>query len=104
MYKKEKGGKRELFVLYLFIYGCCPGGACPAGFVAGFCFNPSPLHTGCCPPGCWPPPFVQFAGEILAATGAATDETSIAADSTTAIAASAANVALFVFISTLHGV
>ena len=43
--KKEKGGES------LFIYGCCPGGALPAGFVAGSCVNPPPWHTGCCPPG-----------------------------------------------------
>src|SRR5215212_4235084 len=45
-------------------YGCCPGGAWPAGLVAGFCVSPPPVHTGCCPPGWLPPAFVQFAGEI----------------------------------------
>jgi hypothetical protein len=32
--KKEKSGGKEF--IYLFIYGCCPGGAFPDGFVAGF--------------------------------------------------------------------
>jgi hypothetical protein len=45
------------------------------------------------------PEEVSQAYLILAATGAATDETSIATDSATAIAASAANVTLLVFIS-----
>jgi hypothetical protein len=47
--KKRKSGGKD--IIYLFIYGCCPGGAFPAGFVAGFCVNPPPWHTGCCPPG-----------------------------------------------------
>jgi hypothetical protein len=100
--KKEE---REFFVFYLFIYGCCPGGACPDGFVAGvasFCVNPPPVHVGCCPPGSLPPLFSQdggCAGVILAWTGAATDETSMATDSATAMAASAANVSLCVFIT-----
>jgi hypothetical protein len=45
------------------------------------------------------PEEVSQAYLILAATGAATDETSIATDNATAIAASAANVTLFVLIS-----
>src|SRR5215203_5887869 len=47
-------------------YGCCPGGALPAGFVAGFCSRPPPVHTGCCPGGRLPPWFSQDAGVILA--------------------------------------
>jgi hypothetical protein len=54
---------------------CCPGGLCPEE-VSQTCL-------------------------ILAATGAGTDETSIATDSATAIAASAANVTLFVLISVM---
>jgi hypothetical protein len=65
--------KREREFIYLFIYGCCPGGSCPEE--------------------------VSQACLILAATGAATDETRIATHSATAIAASAANVTLFVLIS-----
>jgi hypothetical protein len=95
--KKRKKEGRD--IIYVFIYGCCPGGACPAGFVAGFCVNPPPWHTGCCPPGCCPPLFTQFAGDILACTGAATDDTIMATDSATAIAASAVNVTLCVFMS-----
>jgi hypothetical protein len=83
--------------LSLFVYGCCPGGSFPAGFVAGFCVNPPPWHTGCCPPGSLPPPFVQDGSDILAWTGVAIDETIIATDSVTAMAASAANVALCMF-------
>ena len=54
------------FFLLTGAYGCCPGGALPAGFVAGFCVSPPPLHTGCWPPGWLPPWLVQFAGVILA--------------------------------------
>jgi hypothetical protein len=60
------------------------------------------VQVGCCPPGWLPPPFVQdggCAGVILAAAGVASDETSIDTDSVTAIAASAANVTLLVFMS-----
>ena len=96
--KKRKG--REL--VYLF----CPGGAAPDGFwfsVSVSCVNPSPEHVGCCPPGWLPPPFVQetsvVTGLILAATGAATDETSMATDIATAMAASAAKVSVCVFMS-----
>ena len=71
MSRSNKKRKREF--IYLFIYGYCPGGL-------------------------WPEEVSQ-ACLILAATGAATDETSIATDSATAIAASAANVTLFVLIS-----
>jgi hypothetical protein len=91
--------------LSLFVYGCCPGGSFPDGFVAGvagFCVNPSPWQFGCCPPGSLPPPFVQdggCAGVILAWTGVASDETSIATDSVTAMAASAVNVTLCLFMS-----
>jgi hypothetical protein len=52
--KKKRDGEREKSLslyFYLLIYGCCPGGAWPAGLVAGFCVNPPPWHTGCCPPG-----------------------------------------------------
>jgi hypothetical protein len=101
--KKKEGRERANF-LSLFVYGCCPGGSFPAGFVAGvagFCVNPlSFWQFGCCPPGSLPPPFVQdggSAGVILAWTGVAIDETSIATDSVTAMAASAANVALCMF-------
>jgi hypothetical protein len=90
--------------LSLFVYGCFPGGSFPAGFVAGvagFCVNPlSFWQFGCCPPGSLPPPFVQdggSAGVILAWTGVASDETIIATDNVTAMAASAANVILCVF-------
>lgn len=59
------------------------------------------MHDGCCPPGWLPPPFVQetsvVTGVILACTGVASDETSVATDSATAMAASAANVTLCVF-------
>jgi hypothetical protein len=98
--EKKKGGE----ISYLLIY-CCPGGACPAGFVAGvggFCVNPSPWQFGCCPGGRLPLGFSQdggCAGVILAWTGAATDETIMATDSATAMAASAANVTLCVFMS-----
>ena len=90
------------------IYQFCPGGACPAGLVAGFpgfCSNPSPWQFGCWPPGCWPPRFSHdggvggVPGVILAWTGVASDETSIATDSVTAMAASAVNVTLCVFMS-----
>src|SRR5215213_3585280 len=37
--RRGKKGRGREFV-NLFIYGCCPGGAFPAGFVAGFCVNP----------------------------------------------------------------
>jgi hypothetical protein len=90
---------------YLSIYLFCPGGGCPAGFVAGvagFCSNPPPWQFGCCPGGSLLPFGVSHdggcAGVILAAAGVASDETSIDTDSATAIAASAANVTLFVFI------
>ena len=89
--------KREREFIYLFIYGCCPGGLWPARFLATSC-RPSPLHSGCCR-GCLCPEEVSQACLILAATGAATNETSIATDSAPAIAASAANVTLLVFIS-----
>jgi hypothetical protein len=46
-------------------YGCCPGGAWPAGLVAGFWVRPDPEHTGCCPGGVFPPPLVQLAGVIV---------------------------------------
>ena len=95
MSRSNKKRKREF--IYLFIYGCCPGGLWPAGFLATSC-RPSPLHSGCCPGGSCPEEVSQ-ACLILAATGAATDQTSIATDSTTAIAASAANITLFVLIS-----
>jgi hypothetical protein len=73
MSRSNKKKKREREFIYLFIYGCCPGGLCPEE--------------------------VSQACLILAATGAATDETSIATDRATAIAASDANVTLFVLIS-----
>jgi hypothetical protein len=88
--------------MYLFIYGFCPGGAAPDGFwFSDSCVNASFWHDGCCPPGGWPPGFVQETSteDILAWTGAASDETSMATDSAAAIAASAANVTLCVFIS-----
>jgi hypothetical protein len=52
---KEKRKRREerTNFLSLFVYGCCPGGAWPAGFVAGvpgvpgFCSNPPPVQVGC---------------------------------------------------------
>jgi hypothetical protein len=97
--KKEKKWGGTLST-YLF----CPGGALPDGFwfsVSVSCVNPEPVHDGCCPPGGLPPPFVQpvsvVTGVILAATGAATEDTSMATDSATAIAASAANVTLCAF-------
>ena len=86
---------------------CCPGGACPDGLVAGVggvpgsCSNPSPWQVGCWPPGWWPLGFVHdggvpgVPGVILACTGVASDETSIATDSVTAMAASAVNLTLF---------
>jgi hypothetical protein len=83
--------------LSLFVYGCCPGGAFPDGFVAGFCVNLSFLHVGCCPPGSLPAGLSHDGGVILAWTGVASDETSIATDSVTAMAASAANVTLCMF-------
>lgn len=64
----------------------------PAGFLATS-VRPSPLQVGCCPGGSFSEEVSQ-AGRILAATGVATDDTSSAADSVTAIAASAANVSL----------
>src|SRR5215212_7443815 len=100
--KKKKWESRVYLSIYLF----CPGGAAPDGFwfsVSVSCVNPEPVHDGCCPPGELPPPFVQavsvVTGVILAWTGAATDETSMATDSVTAMAASAANVTLCVFMS-----
>ena len=92
--KKEKG---ESSSTYLF----CPGGAAPDGFWFSLsCVNASFWQDGCCPPGCWPAGFVQEVSTelILAATGAATDETSMATDSAAAMAASATNVTLCVFI------
>jgi hypothetical protein len=89
--KKEKGD---------FIYLFCPGGAFPCGVL----INLLPLQSSlpsCCPAGSFPL-FVWH--DSAAETGAATDETSIATDSATAIAASAANVTLFVFISALYNV
>src|SRR5215208_5283838 len=71
--EKKKGGE----ISYLLIYGCCPGGRLPLGF----------SQDGGC------------AGVILAWTGAATDETIMATDSATAMAATAANVTLCVFMS-----
>ena len=86
------------------IYQFCPGGAWPDGLVAGFpgfCSNPPPLQFGCWPPGSWPPRFSHdggvggVPGVILACTGVASDENSIATDSVTAMAASAVNLTLF---------
>jgi hypothetical protein len=95
---KKEGERRSQFISsYLLTYGCYPGGACPAGFVAGFCISPPPWHTGCCPGGRLPPGFSQFAGVILAAAGVASDETSITTDSATAAAANATNVVLCSF-------
>ena len=79
MEKKEKG---------VFIYGFCPGGAFPDGVT----LNLLPLQSSlpsCCPPGSFPL-FVWH--DNAAETGVASDDTSSGADSTTAIAASAANV------------
>ena len=45
---------------------CCPGGACPAGFSAGCCSSPPPVHVGCYPGGVWPLVVSQLGGEILA--------------------------------------
>jgi hypothetical protein len=104
-FKKKEKGREFIYLFYLF----CPGGAAPDGFwfsVSVSCVNPEPVHDGCCPPGELPPPFVQpvsvVTGVILAATGAATDDTSMATDSATAIAASAVNVTLCVFMSYYH--
>lgn len=47
-------------------YGCWPGGALPAGLVAGFCVWPLPVQTGCWPGAVFPPPFVHDAGVIAA--------------------------------------
>jgi hypothetical protein len=81
------------------VYLFCPAGALPLGVRTTLL----PLHSSlrglsCCPPGAFP----LFVSHVNAAeTGVATDETSNATDSATAIAASAANVTLFVIISAL---
>jgi hypothetical protein len=95
--EKEKKEKGE------FIYLFCPGTTCPFSVVMTLLPLQSSLRglSSFCPGGAFP------SGEFLhsrAKTGAATDETSIATDSATAIAASAAEVTLFVFISAPYNV
>jgi hypothetical protein len=95
----EKEKKEKVVFIYLF----CPGTIFPFEVVMSLLPWQSSLRglSSFCPGGAFP------SGEFLhsrAKTGAATDETSIATDSATAIAASAANVTLFVFISAVYKV
>jgi hypothetical protein len=90
------------YVIYLFIYLFCPGGAKPAGFwFSVSCVNPSPWHVGCCPGGVKPDGFVQeVSTEVILADAEVMNAGAIANASATAVtAASAANVTLCVFIS-----
>src|SRR6185312_3578263 len=45
---------------------CCPGGAWPAGFVAGCWLRPPPVQVGCWPGGSWPLLVWHCDGVILA--------------------------------------
>jgi hypothetical protein len=86
MEKKRKSGS-------LFIYLFCPGTTCPFEVVTTLL----PLHSpSCCPGGAFPSG--EFLHSSAAETGTATDDTSIATASATAIAASVPNVSLLVFI------
>src|SRR5215216_3579241 len=96
--EKEKKEKGE------FIYLFCPGTTCPFSVVMTLLPLQSSLRglSSFCPGGAFPSG--EFLHSSAAKTGAATDETSIATDSATAIAAIAANVTLFVFISAPYNV
>ena len=87
--EKEKKEKGE------FIYLFCPGTIFPFEVVMSLLPWQSSLRglSSFCPGGAFPPDVLHSSA---AKTGAATDETNIATDSATAIAASAANVTLFV--------
>jgi hypothetical protein len=87
--------RRESLLTYEF----SPLGALPFGvLIVLLPLQSSLMGLSCCPPGAFP----LFVSHVNAAeTGVATDETSNATDSATAIAASAANIILFVIISAL---